>query len=93
MSELVPLHVVQQHKSFKYSAQSVNIKYTHCNVFGIQRTTLPIDSKAYLALVLANIALPSDKAVPPNPTKPWLEMYLYDSDVSDMMTSIKCINS
>lgn len=51
------------------------------NVLGQPRQGAPLESKPYISIVFANIPHPSDRGIPPNPTKPWLEMSYIDIDV------------
>eukprot|EP01114_Cavostelium_apophysatum_P010369 TRINITY_DN2400_c0_g1_i3.p1 TRINITY_DN2400_c0_g1~~TRINITY_DN2400_c0_g1_i3.p1 ORF type:complete len:869 (+),score=260.87 TRINITY_DN2400_c0_g1_i3:249-2855(+) len=80
MADSLPLSAVQQHKSFKFSAPPIGIKYTQMNVVGVPKTGTPIEPRYYCSIILANVPLPSDRGVPPNPTKQWLETSLMEID-------------
>jgi len=49
-------------------------------VVGVSRPGPTIDPKSYLAISIANIPQQGDRGVPPNPSKPWLEMSLFEGD-------------
>jgi hypothetical protein len=75
------LAAVQQHKSLKYSPLSLGIKYTQMNILGAYKQAPPIEPKPYNSIIVSNIPSAADKnGVPPNPTKPWLEMQIVESD-------------
>jgi len=75
------LTAVQQHKNFKFSPPGFVIKYTHMNVLGAVKQASAIDTKPYNSIIISNIPSINDKgAVPPNPTKPWLEMQTSEND-------------
>jgi hypothetical protein len=88
MAENSPMSAIQQQKSFKFQAPLVSIKYTQMNVFGIPRQGTPIENRPYFSIVISNIPLPSDKGIPANPMKPWLEMCTLDADP---VSILKCI--
>ena len=72
---------IQQHKSFKYSPPAFSIKYTQMNILGaVKQAPPPLDNKPYNSVVISNIPNPNDKSIPPNPTKPWLEMFTIEYD-------------
>ncbi len=51
------------------------------NVLGAVKQAAPIDTKSYNSIIISNVPSSNDKgAVPPNPTKPWLEMQTSESD-------------
>mmetsp|Transcript_21886 Transcript_21886/g.30594 ORF Transcript_21886/g.30594 Transcript_21886/m.30594 type:complete len:867 (+) Transcript_21886:249-2849(+) len=80
---LKPFNKVSQQlgaKAPKYNAPSLSIKYTQMNVLGVPKQGAPIDAKPFHAIQIANIPQFGDRGIPPNPTKPWLEMYTMETD-------------
>eukprot|EP01119_Soliformovum_irregulare_P008913 TRINITY_DN2200_c0_g1_i3.p1 TRINITY_DN2200_c0_g1~~TRINITY_DN2200_c0_g1_i3.p1 ORF type:complete len:847 (-),score=229.92 TRINITY_DN2200_c0_g1_i3:85-2625(-) len=74
------LATIQNHKSFKWNPPNISIKFTQMNVVGVPRQGIPIDSRPYVSMVAANVPLAGDRGVPPNPTRPWLEVTLIEND-------------
>jgi len=80
ISEPTPLPSVMNHKLFKWVPPSFGIKSTQMNVLGVSRSGPTIEGKSYLSIVIANIPVQGDRGVPPNPSKPWLEMTMIEVD-------------
>ena len=74
--------VSQGQKTVKYVPPSLSVKYVQMNPFGIPKQGAPIESRTYYSIVLANLPVAGERGVPPNPTKPWLELSLVEIDVS-----------
>ena len=68
-------------KAFKYVACQVGLKFLQMNVSGQPRQGPTLPDKSYHTIVLSNIPAFGDRCTPPDPTKPWLEMYTLDADV------------
>lgn len=80
LPENTPMTTLQQNKAFKYAGTSVAIKYSQMNLLGVSRQAAPIENRSYNSIIIANTPASDIKAVPPNPSKPWLEMYTTDMD-------------
>lgn len=74
------LSTLQNHKTFKWSPPALSLRYTQMNLLGVPRQGSPLDNRSLLSLVAANIPISGDRGVAPNPTKPWLEMTVIESD-------------
>jgi len=81
LADNLSLSAVQQHKTFKFSPPVFSFKYTQMNILGAIKQSIPIDAKPYNSVIISNIPSSVDKGgVPPNPTRPWLEMQTSESD-------------
>jgi hypothetical protein len=81
LPESTPIATIQQLKSFKFSPAVVGIKYTQMNVMGVPKQGSPVEPRSYQTIALANIPLHGDRGISPNPTKPWLEMSTWETEV------------
>jgi len=80
LPDTLTLSQIQQHKLFKYNALVASLKYTQMNPLGIPKQGVTIEAKAYHLITIANTPLCTDR-IPPNPTKPWLEMFTVECDM------------
>jgi len=81
LPDTLSISAIQQHKAFKFSPPTFSIKYSQMNIVGAVKQAAPIEPKSYNSIIVSNVPSQADKgAVPPNPTKPWLEMICAESD-------------
>eukprot|EP01087_Luapelamoeba_hula_P015668 TRINITY_DN4701_c0_g1_i1.p1 TRINITY_DN4701_c0_g1~~TRINITY_DN4701_c0_g1_i1.p1 ORF type:complete len:949 (+),score=126.79 TRINITY_DN4701_c0_g1_i1:71-2848(+) len=67
-------------KTFKFAPLNLHVKFLQMNVQGVPRQGLTLEPKPYHTLTVSNIPIQGDRCTPPDPTKPWLEMYALEYD-------------